>query len=112
MGRYEYATSFLCRRGTILAAITTRYEYVTDEYVWPDIKEVRSSRTSVRDIDAAHQDAMSAFLTGYDGFCNFNYKLREDGSLCIFEVNTRIGADLSCDVPAAWLRQFLQALEE
>uniref|UniRef100_A0A7S3BF86 ATP-grasp domain-containing protein n=1 Tax=Haptolina ericina TaxID=156174 RepID=A0A7S3BF86_9EUKA len=110
-GKLEYATSLLCRDGTLLDAITTRYEYAADEYVWPDVKEIRTRRTSSRDIIQSHKAVMASFLDGYDGFCNFNYKLREDGTPCIFEVNTRIGADLACDVPASWLRAFFQKLD-
>lgn len=40
--------------------------------------------------------AMTCFLSapGYEfsGICNFNYKERADGSMCIFEINTRVGA--------------------
>ena len=39
---------------------------------------------------------MKAFLSapGYEfsGICNFNYKVRDDGSMCIFEMNMRVGA--------------------
>jgi carbamoylphosphate synthase large subunit len=40
---------------------------------------------------------MKAFLADFSGICNFNYKLRTEGGMCIFEVNARIGADLACD---------------
>ena len=67
----------------------------------------------------AHLDTFKQFLSGFSGICNFNYKLRQDGSkdggLCIFEVNARIGADLACDVPrrrAAALFSKLDALSK
>eukprot|EP00966_Prymnesium_polylepis_P165913 3835180-Prymnesium_polylepis.1 len=50
-------------------------------------------------------EAMTAFLSapGYEfsGICNFNYKLRQDGSMCIFEINTRVGAGKPCAAPLA-----------
>jgi len=112
LGRVEYATSFLCRGGSVLDAITTRYEYDREEYVWPDVKEKRASRASSREVQPAHRAAMVAFLEGYEGICNFNYKVRPDGTPCIFEMNTRIGADLACDVPAGWLRAFFGRLDD
>ena len=111
LGRVEYATSILCKGGVVLDAITTRYEYDADEYVWPHVKELRDRRSSSRDVARTHLDAMVAFLDGYNGICNFNYKIRADGTLCIFEVNTRVGADLACDVPAPWLRAFFEKLD-
>ena len=39
---------------------------------------------------------MRSFVREYNGICNFNYKVRSGGELCIFEINTRIGADLGC----------------
>ena len=39
--------------------------------------------------------------------CNFNYKVRQDsGHMGIFEVNTRVGADLACDVPRERAKAF------
>ena len=43
--------------------------------------------------------------------CNFNYKVRPTGGMCIFEVNARVGADLACDVPRRRAAQFFEALE-
>ena len=47
----------------------------------------------------------------YEGILNFNYKVRESGELCIFEINTRLGADLGCDVPTPMLREFFSRLD-
>jgi len=55
---------------------------------------------------------MRAFLGGYQGICNFNYKVRDDGSMAIFEINTRMGADLACDMPAQMLRGLMRTLDE
>eukprot|EP00747_Dinoflagellata_sp_TGD_P093036 gnl/TRDRNA2_/TRDRNA2_165618_c0_seq1.p2 gnl/TRDRNA2_/TRDRNA2_165618_c0~~gnl/TRDRNA2_/TRDRNA2_165618_c0_seq1.p2 ORF type:complete len:142 (-),score=19.44 gnl/TRDRNA2_/TRDRNA2_165618_c0_seq1:26-451(-) len=45
---------------------------------------------------------MGRFLDGYSGFCNFNYKVASDGTMRIFEINARVGADLACD--ASWMK--------
>ena len=54
---------------------------------------------------------MRGFMVGFDGICNFNYKLRPDGRMCIFEVNARMGADLGCDVPPPMMRAFFDKLD-
>ena len=54
---------------------------------------------------------MRAFLDGYEGILNFNYKVRDSGELCVFEINTRLGADLGCDVPTPMLREFFRRLD-
>ena len=43
--------------------------------------------------------ALLSLVSQFSGICNFNYKVRPDGGLLIFEVNARVGADLACDVP-------------
>ena len=44
--------------------------------------------------------------------CNFNYKVRQDsGHMGIFEVNTRVGADLACDVPRHRARALFARLD-
>ena len=45
--------------------------------------------------------------------CNFNYKVRQDsGHMGIFEVNTRVGADLACDVPRERAKAFFEKLDK
>jgi len=36
---------------------------------------------------------VSAFILGFTGICNFNYKLRPNGQMCIFQVNPRVVFD-------------------
>lgn len=109
-GTLEYSTSLLVSDGVILDAICTEYEYARPEYVWPHVDEVR--RSSHRSVPKAHLDAMQAFLQDYSGICNFNYKVRaSSGALCIFEVNTRVGADLACDVPRPLARALFERLD-
>jgi hypothetical protein len=54
-------------------------------------------RETTDDVPPEHLATMKAFLADFSGICNFNYKLRPEGGMCIFEVNARIGADLACD---------------
>ena len=44
------------------------------------------SGTHGRCLQHRHLAVMKAFLPGYSGICNFNYKVRADGRMCIFEV--------------------------
>merc|ERR1719356_249065 len=105
----EYSASLLVDNGDILDAICTEYEYDKDEYIWPHVEEV--SRLSHNDIPAEHLAVMRNFLREYSGICNFNYKVRPSGSMCIFEVNTRVGADLACDVPRGRARRLFEKLD-
>ena len=43
--------------------------------------------------------------------CNFNYKVRPDGEVALFEVNTRVGGDLAVDVPRWRARVFFEKLD-
>ena len=54
---------------------------------------------------------MRKFVAGFSGICNFNYKVRPSGAMCIFEVNARVGADLACDVPRRRAAAFLKGLD-
>ena len=110
-GRFECSTTLLVCDGVIHDAVCTVYDYGSDEYIWPYAKEV--SRASHDEVPQAHLEVMRAFVDGYSGVCNFNYKVREDGCVAIFEMNTRIGADLAVDMPrprAAILLEKLDAL--
>jgi len=96
-GSLELSVSLLVVAGEILDAVCTEYEYDSEQYVWPHVGEV--GRRSYDNIPLEHLAVMKDFLQGYSGICNFNYKVRPNGRMCIFEVNTRVGADLACDVP-------------
>mmetsp|Transcript_30669 Transcript_30669/g.77491 ORF Transcript_30669/g.77491 Transcript_30669/m.77491 type:complete len:385 (-) Transcript_30669:57-1211(-) len=110
-GRMEYSASLLVNDGVILDAVLTEYEYSKDVYVWPhDVVEV--CRQSHSDIPERHLATMTGFLREYSGICNFNYKVRASGDMCIFEVNTRVGADLACDVPRDRARALFEKLDE
>ena len=124
-GSLELSVSLLVVAGEILDAVCTEYEYDSEQYVWPHVGEV--GRRSYDNIPLEHLAVMKDFLHEYSGICNFNYKVRPNGRMCIFEarqhaalamltpappcaiaspfsaffwqVNTRVGADLACDVP-------------
>lgn len=110
-GYMEYSVSLLVDHGEILDAICTEYEYSEAEYVWPfDVEEVQ--RSSHSNVPKEQLTVMRAFLREYSGICNFNYKVRASGSMCIFEVNTRVGADLACDVPRPRARALFEKLDK
>ena len=112
VGRREMATSLLVKDGVVLDCICTTYEYACESYVWPRVGEVRARRQHSREVPARHADTMRHLLQGFSGICNFNYKVdATSGHMKIFEINTRAGADLACDVPAAMLRQFFAKLD-
>jgi len=109
-GQLEYSVSLLVKGGQILDAISTEYKYSKEEYVWPHVDEIH--RKTRGHIPAEHLLIMQQFLSEYSGICNFNYKVRPSGGLCIFEINTRVGADLACDVPRRRARRLFEKLDE
>jgi len=54
--------------------VPSRYEYDRAEYVWPGVVELRRDSTGV--VAPELLSIMEAFLVGFSGICNFNYKLR------------------------------------
>lgn len=43
-GCFEYSTSVLVQNGVIVDSICTRYQYDSDEYVWPRVNEIWQNR--------------------------------------------------------------------
>lgn len=108
-GQFEYSTALLVEDGKILDAICSRYEYPAEVYVWPALEYDRADYVSVPD---THLSVMSALLTkGFSGICNFNYKLRHSGQLCIFECNPRVGGDIVFDAPKERVRIMFEKLD-
>jgi len=107
-GSTEYSVSLLVNEGAILDSICTVYEYDAQEYVWPNVNELSRKQGEVR---SDLIDIMRVFVQEYSGICNFNYKLRADGGICIFEINTRVGADLACDVPRPRAKVLFEKLD-
>jgi len=95
LGIMEYSVTLLVQNGDLLEIIGTQYEYGSEAYVYPDVRKIGKRTYQVPSEQLA---VMRAFLCEYSGICNFNFKIRSDGRLCFFEINTRIGGDLACDV--------------
>eukprot|EP00931_Biecheleriopsis_adriatica_P105266 TRINITY_DN79829_c0_g1_i1.p1 TRINITY_DN79829_c0_g1~~TRINITY_DN79829_c0_g1_i1.p1 ORF type:complete len:447 (-),score=90.99 TRINITY_DN79829_c0_g1_i1:170-1510(-) len=107
-GQQEFSTTLLTIDGEIFDYICTKYKYDREEYVWPDATELNHCCQSVPE---SHLKTMAAFLPGYTGIINFNYKVRKCGTMCIFETNPRVGADFAFDVPRPRVRQLLEKLD-
>jgi len=107
-GIHEYSTSLLVDNGRILDYACSRYEFSSEIYVWPKQDYSHSDYLSV---PQSHLEFMSEFLVGFTGICNFNYKLRPNGQMCIFEVNPRVGGDLVFDVPKPRVRAMFEKLD-
>jgi len=107
-GPFEYSTTLLVFQGEILDVAGTRYEYDADIYVWPRVELINTEYVAV---PGEHLDVMRAALEGFSGICNFNYKLRPDGKICIFEANPRVGGDLAFDVPKPRVRALFEKLD-
>merc|ERR1712228_507390 len=107
-GQFEYSTTLLVKDGEILDYFLSRYEFSADTYVWPALEYHKATYSAV---PAQHLAIMRAFLAGFQGICNFNYKLRKNGEMCIFEVNPRVGGDLVWDVPKRRVRCMFEKLD-
>ena len=86
VGEFEFSTTLLVLEGKILDWAGMKYCYSMEAYVWPHVRLVDQELCSV---PLKHREIFERFLVGFSGICNFNFKLREDQSLCIFEVNPR-----------------------
>ncbi|CAJ1393224.1 unnamed protein product [Effrenium voratum] len=107
-GRLEYSTTLLVLNGEVVDYVNTMYEYDGEEYVWPFVQEVRHEYVSV---PHDHLDVMRVLLSEFSGICCLGYKLRSDGSICIFEVNPRIGGDLVFECPKNRARALFEKLD-
>ncbi|CAK9071192.1 Hypothetical protein SCF082_LOCUS35768 [Durusdinium trenchii] len=107
-GELEYSTTLLVLDGKILDWAGMKYQYSMEAYVWPHVRLVDQELCSV---PAEHRQLMEKFLVGFSGICNFNFKLREDGTMCIFEVNPRVGGDLAFDLPKPRARSLLEKMD-
>lgn len=108
-GNVEFSVSLLVLHGSIVDVIGMKYVYDKSIYIWPKVTELHRH---LCDVPVQHTAVMARFLAEYDGIVNFNYKQRPDGRICIFEVNTRIGADLACDAPRERARELFQLLDK
>ena len=79
--------------------LRTVYHYADDAYVYPRVSEHVSDRRTEETLPDNEHGVLSSLVQNYTGPCNFNYKVRPNGSLAIFECNIRVGSDIK-DAPA------------
>ncbi|MFG1429500.1 hypothetical protein V5F44_16400 [Xanthobacter sp. V2C-8] len=90
---HEFATHAVCREGRIVLHRTFRKTLLADAR----IQRPGASLTSAAPPAAEqHLRVLESFLAPlrYDGPCNFDYVIRDDDSLCVFEINPRLGGSL------------------
>eukprot|EP00929_Paragymnodinium_shiwhaense_P065954 TRINITY_DN33043_c0_g1_i1.p1 TRINITY_DN33043_c0_g1~~TRINITY_DN33043_c0_g1_i1.p1 ORF type:complete len:321 (+),score=84.17 TRINITY_DN33043_c0_g1_i1:138-1100(+) len=107
-GKFEYSVSLLVVKGVILESAGMEYEYDREEYYYPQVKQVRKQ---VVEAEPEHLAIMQQVVQEYSGLCNFNFKIRDNGSMAIFEINTRIGGDLAVDIPRKRAREIFERLD-
>lgn len=107
-GTFEYSTTLLVADGEILDYACSRYTFSSATYVWPALEYNKAEYVGV---PAQHLAVMKRFLGGFHGILNFNYKVRKNGDICIFEVNPRVGGDLVFDLPKRRVRSMLEKLD-
>jgi carbamoylphosphate synthase large subunit len=108
-GAREYVTHCVCRAGVILWSCSFAYDL--DE---ADIIRTQSNSWTMRPCDVAPQilAQISRLLEpiGYTGPCNLDYKLGEDGTIAVFEINPRLGGSLMSPENVAQLADALACI--
>merc|ERR1712150_68422 len=95
-GSSEQSTAVVADKGRLLYHVSMYYNVKSEAYVYPTAQKLGKGPFTAPD---EHLAVMSAFLRDYFGVCNFNYKVRPDGRMCIFELNTRMTGDLVTEAP-------------
>ncbi|MFG1402822.1 hypothetical protein [Xanthobacter sediminis] len=106
---HEFATHTVCRKGRIVLHRTFRKTL----HAQARIQRPGSSVTTAAPPPAdRHLRVLESFLAPlrYDGPCNFDYMIREDGSPCVFEINPRLGGSLMKTPNRAALAAVLNAI--
>jgi hypothetical protein len=92
-GAQEYVTHCVCRDGDILWHCSYEYGMSSPDDIRSaeTIKAVRPYKLSDR-----HLDVIGKFLKplSYDGPCNVDYKISDEGELVVLEINPRLGGSL------------------
>ncbi len=90
---HQYVTHAVCRLGRIVAEVSYRQTLKDDPSVRRWSSEFLCERVP---LPAATRRLMEKFLRPlrYDGPCNVDYVLRGDESVCVFEINPRLGGSL------------------
>ncbi|MGR7996335.1 MULTISPECIES: hypothetical protein [unclassified Xanthobacter] len=89
----EYVTHAVCREGRILLHRTYRMTLKKDVLIRrPNCTQTCQSVT----LTQAQLSMLESFLLPlrFSGPCNFDYVIREDGTVCVFEINPRLGGSL------------------
>ena len=103
-GNEEIATTLVVVNGSVKAGMRTCYTYRDEAYVWPETAEVKRMSSELLDVEHVQLEPFVRFFTGV---CNFNYKIRPNGRVAIFEINPRVGADF-CDVKVSLARLIVE----
>jgi len=92
-GLCEYTTDILAKNGKIYMHTTLKYCYKNQIYI------MGSNLISTGHLEDISEQVYNVFATiirkvNYSGFCNIDYKLTDDGTPKIFEINPRCGGSL------------------
>lgn len=106
---HEYVTHAVCRDGRIVLHRTYRFT------LKPDVRIRRpgSTRSCERWSPSPQQlETLESFLRPlrYNGPCNFDYGIRPDGTVCVFEINPRLGGSLMARVNVREFADLLGAI--
>ncbi len=93
LARHQYATHAICRDGRLVKHLSYRQTILDGDVIRRGGQRILCESF---DPSAEHLDAMERMLVplGYSGPCCVDYTLRANGSLCVFEINPRLGGSL------------------
>jgi hypothetical protein len=92
-GTREYVTHCVCRAGEILWSSSFAYDLDEADLIRTQ-DNVGTMRACETDPGVLAQISRLLGPIGYTGPCNLDYKVSEDGTIAVFEINPRLGGSL------------------
>lgn len=108
-GDTEYVTHCVCKDGRILWHHSFSYAMGAQTAIRRGADPSMMSEHLASEADLAQIEALLAPLR-FNGPCNLDYKRRSDGTLCVFEINPRLGGSLMHPATRAQLREALSCI--
>lgn len=105
-GDMEYVTHCVCKDGRILWHCSFACEMYSDQDIRGPLNVKARQAYTISEKNIADIEAFLLPLH-YTGPCNVDYKLGEDGTIIVFEINPRLGGTLMLPENVDYLREAL-----
>ncbi len=106
----EYTTHCLCLEGQIIETITYCYIFNQSRYVCSSMNPPISREAVALNINVLDVFKRFVKIGNYNGICNIDYKLRNNFTPVIFEINPRFGGSLMLKQNRPHLQQMIHNL--